>query len=217
MLDPTNDILPPPSSPTSSSISSSDLDTEFLFFFKFYRFLVCSCYAVVVQSTGSFFHDRSTTLGTLMGVTFPAITFRAPSQHRLPAAASSASAAPANGGDPRRSTKKRRSLTASAVAERRRRRWWSLCRDGGGAKPASLGEFLEVERRFGDAAAELEGVMVAEQPRNGGVDGRLLFADGRVLPPADVAGDGGSSSSSMAGGLWRFPVSLTGICSGGTG
>ena len=152
-----------------------------------------------------------------MGVTFPAITFRAPSQHRLPAAASSASAASANGGDTRRSAKKRRNLGASAVAERRRRRWWSLCRDGGGAKPASLGEFLEVERRFGDAAAELEGVMVAEQPRNGGVDGRLLFADGRVLPPADVAGDGGSSSSSMAGGLWRFPVSLTGICSGGTG
>ncbi|KAI5568747.1 hypothetical protein POPTR_012G045700v4 [Populus trichocarpa] len=195
MLDPTNDILPPPSSPTNSSISSSDLDTE---------------------STGSFFHDRSTTLGTLMGVTFPAITFRAPSQHRHPAAASSTVTASANGGNPRRNTKKRRNLAASSVAERRRRRWWSLCRDGGGAKPASLGEFLEVERRFGDAAAELEGVMVAEQPRNGGVNGRLLFADGRVLPPADVVDDGGSSSST-AGALWRFPVSLTGICSGGTG
>ncbi|KAJ6977017.1 hypothetical protein NC653_029025 [Populus alba x Populus x berolinensis] len=195
MLDPTNDILPPPSSPTNSSISSSDLDTE---------------------STGSFFHDRSTTLGTLMGVTFTAITFRAPSQHRHPAAASSTVTASANGGNPRRNTKKRRNLAASSVAERRRRRWWSLCRDGGGAKPASLGEFLEVERRFGDAAAELEGVMVAEQPRNGGVNGRLLFADGRVLPPADVVDDGGSSSST-AGALWRFPVSLTGICSGGTG
>jgi len=169
-----------------------------------------------MQSTGSFFHDRSTTLGTLMGVTFPAITFRAPSQHRHPAAASSTVTASANGGNPRRNTKKRRNLAASSVAERRRRRWWSLCRDGGGAKPASLGEFLEVERRFGDAAAELEGVMVAEQPRNGGVNGRLLFADGRVLPPADVVDDGGSSSST-AGALWRFPVSLTGICSGGTG
>ncbi|ONK66206.1 uncharacterized protein A4U43_C06F5330 [Asparagus officinalis] len=39
-----------PSSPTNSSPSSSDLDTE---------------------STGSFFPDRSTTLGTLMGVNFP--------------------------------------------------------------------------------------------------------------------------------------------------
>ncbi|KAG5233892.1 Signal recognition particle family protein [Salix suchowensis] len=145
-----------------------------------------------------------------MGVTFPAITFRAPSQHRLPAAAASA-----NGGEPRRSAKKRRNLTASAVAERRRRRWWSLCRDGGGAKPASLGEFLEVERRFGDAAAELEGEMVAEQPGNGGVNGRLLFADGRVLPPADDAGDGVNIINGWC--LWRFPVSLTGICSGGTG
>ncbi|CAK7349568.1 unnamed protein product [Dovyalis caffra] len=197
MMDPTNDMLPPPSSPTNSSISSSDLDTE---------------------STGSFFHDRSTTLGTLMGVTFPAITFRAPSQHRHPAAASSITTDPVNGGNPRRNTKKRRNLAASAVAERRRRRWWSLCRDGGGAKPASLGEFLEVERRFGDAAAELEGMMMAEQPRNGGVNGRLLFAEGRVLPPADVVDDGGSSSSSStAGALWRFPVSFTGICSGGTG
>lgn len=28
MLDPANDLLPPPSSPTISSVSSSDLDTE---------------------------------------------------------------------------------------------------------------------------------------------------------------------------------------------
>lgn len=28
MLDPVNDLLPPPSSPTISSVSSSDLDTE---------------------------------------------------------------------------------------------------------------------------------------------------------------------------------------------
>ncbi|KAB5524308.1 hypothetical protein DKX38_022057 [Salix brachista] len=194
MLDPRNDMLPPPSSPTNSSISSSDLDTE---------------------STGSFFHDRSTTLGTLMGVTFPAITFRAPSQQRHPTAASSAIDNVVSGGSPGRSTMKRRNLGASAVAERRRRRWWSLCRDGGGAKPASLREFLEVERRFGDAALEIEGVMVAEHPRNGGVNGRLLFADGRVLPPADAVDDGNSSSS--AGALWRFPVSLTGICSGGSG
>ncbi|XP_011035590.1 PREDICTED: uncharacterized protein At3g17950 [Populus euphratica] len=196
MLDPTSDMLPPPSSPTNSSISSSDLDTE---------------------STGSFFHDRSTTLGTLMGVTFPAITFRAPSQHLHPAAESLPTDNVVNGGSPRRNTKKRRNTAASVMAERRRRRWWSLCRDGGGAKPASLREFLEVERRFGDAALELEGVMVAEHPRNGGVDGRLLFADGRVLPPAHVVDDGSSSSSSTAGAHWRFPVSLTGICSGGAG
>ncbi|KDP25977.1 hypothetical protein JCGZ_22707 [Jatropha curcas] len=191
MLDPTNDMLPPPSSPTNSSISSSDLDTE---------------------STGSFFHDRSTTLGTLMGVTFTAITFRAASQPRDTDATDAASSPVVNN----REIKTKRNRRAP-VELLRRRRWWRLCSDGG-AKPASLGEFLEVERRFGDAAlysnaaAELEGVMVA-QPRNG-VDGRVLFASGRVLPPADAEIDDGAST---AGILCRFPVSLTGICSGGVG
>ncbi|GMJ06640.1 hypothetical protein like AT3G17950 [Hibiscus trionum] len=192
MLDPASDL---PSSPTISSVSSSDLDTE---------------------STGSFFHDRSTTLGTLMGVSFPAVAFRAPSRHHSetqPANAGSASAAVAK-------PKKRRALTAAFGAERlgrRRRKWWQICRDGD-SKPASLGEFLEVERRFGDgaffgAAAELEGVMGAahDEARNG----RSLFADGRVLPPAS-AGDE-DEKASTAGALCRFPVSLTGICSGGVG
>ncbi|KAK9925738.1 hypothetical protein M0R45_023005 [Rubus argutus] len=174
MLDPRNDLLPPPSSPTNSSVSSSDLDTE---------------------STGSFFHDRSTTLGTLMG-----------------------SANNAGGGGSRKTKKKKKNKSAAAAVagvSDRRRRWWRLCRDDG-TKPASLGEFLEVERRFGDGAfyntaAELEGVMVAhsqsQQPRNG----QMLFADGRVLPPSNV--DDGPSST--PGVLCRFPVSLTAICSGG--
>ncbi|EEF31597.1 uncharacterized protein At3g17950 [Ricinus communis] len=204
MLDPTNDILPPPSSPTNSSISSSDLDTE---------------------STGSFFHDRSTTLGTLMGVTFPAITFRAPSQSRdnhvtagggVAAIASTTSTA-AN------RNKKNKKNKRSPLELQRRRRWWRLCSDGE-SKPASLGEFLEVERRFGDgaffgnAAAELEGVMAAQQQQQEQEQhqqGNGLFADGRVLPPASaqVVDDG----TSTAGILCRFPVSLTGICSGGVG
>ncbi|PSR84673.1 Uncharacterized protein CEY00_Acc21797 [Actinidia chinensis var. chinensis] len=176
MLDPGNDLLPPLSSPTISSISSSDLDTE---------------------STGSFFHDRSTTLGTLMGVNFPAITFRAPSQRRdsSPAAASVAGV-------------RRRSKKAALLAEaerRRRRRWWRLCRDDEDedSRPSSLGEFLELERRlFSGATAEHEsGVVGADQPRNG----RLLFADGRVLPPAQ-------EEAVPDGALCRFPVSLTGIC-----
>ncbi|PRQ15883.1 hypothetical protein RchiOBHm_Chr7g0178231 [Rosa chinensis] len=190
MLDPRNDLLPPPVSPTNSSVSSSDLDTE---------------------STGSFFHDRSTTLGTLMGVSFPAITFRAPSQSRRELQ----SAGSTSGGGSRKAKKPKKKSAAAAVAgvTERRRRWWSLCRDDG-TKPASLGEFLEVERRFGDGAfyntaAELEGVMVAQQPRNGG---QMLFADGRVLPPSNV--DDGASSST-AGVLCRFPVALTAICSGG--
>ncbi|XP_059454663.1 uncharacterized protein At3g17950 [Corylus avellana] len=197
MLDPANHMLPPQSSPTISSVSSSDLDTE---------------------STGSFFHDRSTTLGTLMGVSFPAITFRAPSQHRDPQASVSVS----------RKTKKPRKNNNNSnapAASLARRRWWRLCRDDG-AKPASLGEFLEVERRFGDgaffgAAAELEGVEVEQQRRQqqqqGNGNGRVLFADGRVLPPA-VDGDGDvDDGASTAGALCRFPVSLTGICSGGAG
>ncbi|CAN6577792.1 hypothetical protein ACFX13_040209 [Malus domestica] len=196
MLDPRNDLLPPPSSPTNSSVSSSDLDTE---------------------STGSFFHDRSTTLGTLMGVSFPSITFRAPSQNsRDPQAGNINNNGSASGSSSRKTKKpKKKSVAASSavgVVAERRRRWWRLCRDDC-TKPASLGEFLEVERRFGDAAfyntaAELEGVMV-DQPRNG----RLLFADGRVLPPPNV--DDGIANASTAGVLSRLPVSLTAICSGG--
>ncbi|THG07875.1 hypothetical protein TEA_009572 [Camellia sinensis var. sinensis] len=167
-------------------------------------------------STGSFFHDRSTTLGTLMGVTFPAITFRAPSQHQESNAAAaggvSAAANAVGGGARRRSNKAKKTAALVAVAERRRRRWWRLCRDED-SRPSSLGEFLEVERRFGDGAfycatAEIEGAIGAQPP-----DRRLLFADGRVLPPPPAE----DAPPSTAGALCRFPVSLTGICSGGVG
>ncbi|XP_057767414.1 uncharacterized protein At3g17950 [Salvia miltiorrhiza] len=164
MLNPANDLAPQPSSPTNSSLSSSDLDTE---------------------STGSFFHDRSTTLGTLMGVTVQAITFRAASQHRQQESPGSA----VGGG--------RRNRTAAA---RQRRRWWRLCRDECDARRASLGEYLEVERRFG-AAAELEEGVVQELPRNG----RALFADGMVLPPAEAVEDLDSSPATAAG-ICRFSV-----------
>lgn len=119
------------------------------------------------------------------------------------------------GGGSRKSKKggkkqiKRKAAPATvAAAERRRWRWWKLCRDDE-SRPASLGEFLEVERRFGDeaffgATAELEGVM---QPQG---NGRMLFADGRVLPPGPK-----EEASHSAAATCRFPVSLTGICSGG--
>lgn len=193
MLDPANDLLPPHSSPTISSVSSSDLDTE---------------------STGSFFHDRSTTLGTLMGVNFPAISLRAHSQPRdIHLAAAGTRCAAAQGenaaGGRRRSRKaknqRKKALVVMEAAERRGR-WWRLCRDDA-TKPASLGDFLEVERRFGDGtfygdAAELGSVVPPQE------SGRLLFANGRVLPPADDA-----ESPSTSGVLCRF--SLTGFCSCG--
>ncbi|KAM3380449.1 hypothetical protein P3S68_006022 [Capsicum galapagoense] len=199
MLDPASDLVPPPSSPTISSVSSSDLDTE---------------------STGSFFHDRSITLGTLMGVTFQTITFRAPSmtQNRQSNIESTSSSS-AGAGSSRKSRKSKKSRVAAVEEEERRhsrrRRWWRLCRDECDSKPASLGEYLEVERRAleGGAAAELEGVVIDAPPTNG----RTIFADGRVLPPVEVEEE---ESSSAAGGLGlcRFSVaSLSGICSRGAG
>ena len=108
-----------------------------------------------------------------------------------------------------------RAVDAAMIVVERRRRWWWLCSDGD-ARPSSLGEFLEVERRCGDpfygTAAELEGMVMGQQ-RNIGT-GRALFANGRVLPPS--ADEDGESTATTAGSLCnRFPVSLTGICSGG--
>lgn len=147
-----------------------------------------------------------------MGVSFPAITFRVPSQNRDQHAAANAAAAGGGGGSRKSKKPKRKTTTAPALVADRKRRWWRLCRDDG-VKPASLGDFLEVERRFGDGAfygnaVDLEGVVAADQQRNG----RNLFADGRVLPPAQT-----EEEASAAGALCRFSVSLTGICSGGAG
>lgn len=154
-----------------------------------------------------------------MGVTFQAITFRAPSmtQNRQSIVES-----PAGAGITSQKNRKSKKSRVAAVEEEerrhcRRRRWWRLCRDECDSKPASLGEYLEVERRLGDgafdggAAAELEGVVIDAQPTNG----RTLFADGRVLPPVEVEEE---SSSAGALGLCRFSVaSLSGICSRGAG
>ncbi|MFS7903005.1 hypothetical protein Hanom_Chr01g00018541 [Helianthus anomalus] len=201
MLDPGMELLPPLSSPTISSISSSDLDTE---------------------STGSFFHDRSTTLGTLMGV---ATTFRVPSQRRDGTPTVTLGSAPSSNGRRRRN----RNNAVDLVSERRRkrlrrRRWWWLC-SGEDLKPSSLGEFLEVERRFGEEALfggeSVMNMPVAVDDRS---NGGTLFADGRVLPPPQrqqetASSDGGEGTSTAASvcSLCRFSVSLAGMCSGGGG
>lgn len=127
-----------------------------------------------------------------MGVTVQAITFRATSQHRQQENPGSA----VGGG--RRNKKPKNSRAAAA---RQRRRWWRLCRDECDSRRASLGEYLEVERRFGDgggggAAAELEEGLVQELPRNG----RALFADGMVLPPEEDL----DSSPATTAGICRF-------------
>ncbi|XP_071690358.1 uncharacterized protein At3g17950-like [Rutidosis leptorrhynchoides] len=200
MLDPGMELLPPLSSPTISSISSSDLDTE---------------------STGSFFHDRSTSLGTLMGVasTFPTITFRVPSQRRdgTPAPTTTTSGA-ASGPWRRRRRNNNNNSSVDLITERRRkrlrrRRWWWLC-SGDDLKPSSLGEFLEVERRFGEEAL-FGGEAVAVGDRN--VSEGMLFADGRVLPPQQRMECDGDDGTTSICSFCRFSVSFAGICSGGGG
>ncbi|XP_023731057.1 uncharacterized protein At3g17950 [Lactuca sativa] len=206
MVDPAMELLPPLSSPTISSISSSDLDTE---------------------STGSFFHDRSTSLGTLMGVatTFPTITFRVPSQRRDTTPTVTLGSTPSNGngnavgfGGRRR----RKSNAVDLVSERRRkrlrrRRWWWLC-SGEDLKPSSLGEFLEVERRFGEEALfDGEAVMNTDEDNRDRDNEGMLFADGRVLPPPQPPSSDVDEGPTSVCSLCRFSVSLAGICSGGAG
>ncbi|XP_047318593.1 uncharacterized protein At3g17950 [Impatiens glandulifera] len=192
MFNPATGMLPFASSPTNSSLSSSDLDTE---------------------STGSFFHDRSTTLGTLMGVNYPSITFRVPSQRRDQIVDVSA----VSGGSvcARRRSKKKAADLEAAAADRRKRKWWRFCRDDGSG-PSSLGEFLEVERRFDDGGfyGEVSQSQTQSQTQSQPSNGRLLFADGRVLPPASSAAEEEVMSPSFES-LRRFSVSLTGICNCG--
>lgn len=174
---------PPLSSPTISSVSSSDLDTE---------------------SSGSFFPDRSISLGALMGVTtsFPAITFRTPPRRR--------DATPVI---TRVSTVNSRNVVGRKRKRLRRKKWWWLC-SGEASKPSSLGEFLEIERRFEAEMLFSDALMdvnFSHHHRNGG---RMLFRDGRVLPPpppshvSDV-NDGTLSICSLC----RFPGLL---CGGGS-
>ncbi|KAK9065973.1 hypothetical protein SSX86_015375 [Deinandra increscens subsp. villosa] len=201
---PATGFHPPFSSPTISSVSSSDLDTE---------------------STGSFFPDRSITLGALMGVTtsFPAITFRTPPRRR--------DGTPGMSTNNRNIVGRRRSnmetTTAGLVVERRRnrvrrrrrrrRKWWWLC-SGEASKPSSLGEFLEFERRFGAETLFSDALMDVnnfsdDHHRSGG---RRLFADGRVLPPPPQVSDVNEGTPSICF-LCKFPVLLTAICGGGGG
>lgn len=209
-----------PTSPSAdSSPSSSDLDTE---------------------STGSFFPDRSTTLGTLMGVS----AFGERRAARAPAAAGEETAEGAQRAAPDR--EEARSVGVAVWRRRRSRRrrrgrgrsslggsWWRLCRDhgDGGGPPTSLGEFLDMERQLAGADFLCDdggtGTGASGRETAAAAAATALFEDGRVRPPqpqqqpaAEERGrwrllraSEGSSSSSLA----RLPVLLTGICSGGAG
>ncbi|KAI3961137.1 hypothetical protein MKX01_035723 [Papaver californicum] len=206
MLDPEIELFPP-TSPSISSVSSSDFDTE---------------------STGSFFHDRSTSLGTLMGVNIPTISARVSTPDREN---NNIKTATINGGGrgKRKKLKNKKGLRRVVIVDssenKGNRRWWQLCRDEE-TKPSSLADFLEVERRFGDGdeefygvTAELEGIVhqhLNNQNQSSG-NGRLLFADGRVLPPSTPASsqDVTVEGPPIVETLCRFPVLLSGICSGG--
>lgn len=166
-----------------------------------------------------------------MGFSFTAtmpMPFRASSHRHV---SPSVSISRASSSNPRHNQRKR---PPSNSAERHhRRKWWRFCRDDddagngihrvtGDCRRSSLGEYLEVERRFGDEAvygsaeAELEGAVARYRDQQPGLSERALFADGRVLPPASAEVVNGEGTP-VATALCRFPVSLTGICSGGGG
>ncbi|KAL1827559.1 hypothetical protein ACET3Z_005971 [Daucus carota] len=130
----------------SASPSSSDLDTE---------------------STGSFFHDKSITLGSLIGVS-NILEFS------------------------RRSLRKRRPQTVQIKKNNRPKTWcFSLCpRDQTDAESdchnaASLGHFLAVERRAEHRRSHSpmiygpEDIALAQESR----EQNSLFVDGHVAPP----------------------------------
>ncbi|CAL5055736.1 unnamed protein product [Urochloa decumbens] len=192
-----------PSSPSAeTSTSSSDIATE---------------------STGSFFRDRSTTLGTLMGVSL-ADEEQGPVQDHQPGrdagermgTGTETPRAPAHEGEGwrwRGRWRRRRWRGATGGGG-----WWRLCRDDTRV-PTSLGHFLDMERQLagagllcGDGAGERDAAAAA-------VSLVLEDDDGRVRPPAAGEESGRwklwrpaqATSSSLA----RLPVLLTAICSGG--
>ena len=182
------------------------------------------------QSTGSFFPDRSTTLGTLMGVS----AFGERRAARAPAAGEESAAE----GAQRVAPDREEARSGVGVWRRRRRRrgrgslggsWWRLCRDhgDGGGPPTSLGEFLDMERQLAGANFLCDDGGTGASGRETPVAATALFEDGRVRPPQQPAAEergrwrllraSEGSSSTTTSSLARLPVLLTGICSGGAG
>ncbi|WVZ73769.1 hypothetical protein U9M48_022045 [Paspalum notatum var. saurae] len=190
-----------PSSPSAeTSPSSSDIATE---------------------STGSFFRDRSTTLGTLMGVS---LADEEQGQDHHQSGSDAAGEGPA--GTPRAPAHEGEGWRWRRRWRHKHRRWrsagggwWRLCRDDARV-PTSLGHFLDMEKQVSDAGL-LCGDGAGESDATPAV--AAVFENGSARPPAaGVAVEErgrwklrrpaqGPSSSSLA----RLPVLLTAICSGG--
>ncbi|XP_056855649.1 uncharacterized protein At3g17950-like isoform X2 [Raphanus sativus] len=135
-------------------------------------------------------------MGLSFSATMPMMPFRASSHRHVSPSLTTSDA----------TTRNQRKRPSSNSAERqRRRKWWRFCRDddegprnvmqrgaGDCSRRSSLGEYLEVERRFGDEAVygsaevELEDAVARYREQQPAVAERALFADGRVLPPAEI-------------------------------
>ncbi|XP_068668807.1 uncharacterized protein At3g17950-like [Aristolochia californica] len=145
-------------SPTSSTDSSSDLDTE---------------------STGSFFRDKSITLGNLIGVD---------------------SILDLSG---RRSGRVRRPEAVEGKRSYKSKAWFSICTKAclnadSPRNAPSLGHFLEVERRAANGFRRNSNSMSDELDELSGLEpiaeSNSLFVNGEIAPP-QVVPDGSVASS----------------------
>jgi hypothetical protein len=180
------------------------------------------------QSTGSFFPDRSTTLGTLMGVSAFGGQRRALGAAPAAAREEERDRAQRAAREDEEGAGRRSGVWRRQRLRRQRRRslggsWWRLCRDDDDGAPTSLGEFLDMERQL--AGAEFLCGDGAGGSGRDPVAAALFEADGRVRPPQQ------QPAASEEKGRWRLlraperssslarlPVLLTGIiCSGGAG
>ncbi|OEL16063.1 hypothetical protein BAE44_0022918 [Dichanthelium oligosanthes] len=193
-MDGDGDMIPSSSS-AETSPSSSDIATE---------------------STGSFFRDRSTTLGTLMGVSLADEEEGQAQDHQSGRDAGEETetpCAPVHGVEGwrwRRRWRHRRWRCAGGG-------WWRLCSDDG-RMPTSLGHFLDIERQLsgagllcGDGPVERDAAAVSPVLENGSVRPSAAGVAGEERGRWKLRRPVQGTSSSLA----RLPVLLTAICSGG--
>ncbi|CAL4885224.1 unnamed protein product [Urochloa decumbens] len=193
-----------PSSPSAeTSTSSSDIATE---------------------STGSFFRDRSTTLGTLMGVSLAdeepgPVQGHQPGRDAGERTGTETPRAPAHEGEGwrwRGRWRRRRWRGATGGGGG----WWRLCRDDDRV-PTSLGHFLDMERQLAGAGLLCDDGAVE---RDAAAASPVLEDDGGVRPSASAAGAAAEETGrwklrrpaqGTSSSLARLPVLLTAIYSGG--